>query len=890
MHIRAHRDRILLLFILLLAFALRIYRLDAQSLWGDEDLSLYYAGSPAHSVRGMWTPPLYYLSLHYWMALVGSSDFAIRFLSLIFSWLTVPLIYRLGRLQFDHKVGWLAALVASINPYQIWYGQDARSYSMVVCFGVASVILLVMALRENRRHLWILYTIITALSIYSNYEAFLIVLLEGVFVAICWLGRRYRDRTLYWLATQAVIGILFLPWIPIAWQIQYYEAWWEPISPLYLLWRLLTLFSLGTSADPKLGSWFVLGFILILGAGLLAIRWKLSEKRNREGALVGLLYLFVPIGVALVAVLVTEHMLERYLLVVAPAYYLVLGCGLSLLSQRWYLWGGSVFFVALGSALSLQNYYFDPYFSKADYRGAAQHLTTFGRPGDAVIVDGFKPELLRRYYHGDIPLYAIDEETSPQLLPEIAARQSRVWVLLENHPPGPIERWFTTQAYQTSHTDFSGTSLSLYALPNQGALPPVTEPAALHLAERVTLVGYSLTPQPVASGDIAQLALHWQPHIKFQGNFHVSVRLLDEKGHMVLQRDRQPGDGFSPTSSWSVGEVVVDRYGLLIPPGSMPGTYLVETVMYDPDSNTDLVRATVGSVDVSRGSTPPPLEALAIPHLQQVLFPPGLELLGHDIPDSTARPSEEIPVTLFWRTLEEERSDVKVLLQLRDRKGQVWAEQEASHDRYPISQWAKGEIRFVIYDLIVNAATPTGKYRLFLNALDEATNQPLSPTDVYLTTVRVKARKRRFSVPRDIAYPQKATLGEGVIFLGYDLAETVVTPNGVVHLTLYWQARQRMNTDYTVFTHLLGADNCIVGQQDNMPQAWTAPTTSWLEGEVIIDKYSINVKPNATPGEYHLEIGMYDAATGQRLTVYTEEQQRLMGDRILLDQAIIIQY
>jgi len=587
---------------------------------------------------------------------------------------------------------------------------------------------------------------------------------------------------------------------------------------------------------------------------------------------------------------VKEHMLERYLLVATPAYYLILGCGLSLLSKRWYLWGGSVFFAALTSALSLQNYYFDPYFSKADYKGAAQHITTFGHPGDAVIVDGVKPELFLRYYHGDIPLYAVDEETWTQLLPEIAAGHSQVWVLLENHPPGPIERWLTTQAYETSHNDFSSMSLNLYALPNQGTLSPVTKPAAIDLAESVTLTGYSLTPQPVASGDIAQLTLHWQPYVKLQGDFHISIRLLNEREHVVLQRDRQPVDGFSPTSSWPVGEVVVDRYGLLIPPGLMPGTYLIETTMYDPNSNTDLVRATVGSVDVSRGSASLPLEALAIPHRQHVSFPPGLELLGHDIPDSTARPGEEIPATLFWRALGEERSDVKVLLQIRDRKGQVWAEQKESHDCYPISQWAKGEIRLVIYDLAVNAATPTGKYRLFLNVLDEATNQPLPPANVYLATVRVKGRNRRFSVPKNIAYPQKATLGQGVTFLGYDLAKTVVPPNGVVHLTLYWQAKQRMNTDYTVFTHLLGADNYIVGQQDNMPQAWTAPTTSWLEGEVIIDEYSINVKPDTALGEYQLEIGMYDAATGQRLPVYNDEQQRLTGDRILLDQAITIQY
>jgi len=68
----------------------------------------------------------------------------------------------------------------------------------------------------------------------------------------------------------------------------------------------------------------------------------------------------------------------------------------------------------------------------------------------------------------------------------------------------------------------------------------------------------------------------------------------------------------------------------------------------------------------------------------------------------------------------------------------------------------------------------------------------------------------------------------------------------------------------------------------------TYPTTGWVEGEVITDEYEIAVKSDAPPGDYQIEVGMYDAATGQRLPVFDEGGTRLPGDRILLDQVITV--
>jgi hypothetical protein len=156
-----------------------------------------------------------------------------------------------------------------------------------------------------------------------------------------------------------------------------------------------------------------------------------------------------------------------------------------------------------------------------------------------------------------------------------------------------------------------------------------------------------------------------------------------------------------------------------------------------------------------------------------------------------------------------------------------------------------------------------------------------------LTAVRVSERERSYQLP-SIEHAMRANLGDQIEFHGYSLESADVKPDGVLHLTLYWQAGQHTPVSYTVFTHLLGKDGNTWGQRDNIPVKGTYPTTSWVEGEVISDEYEIAVNPDAPSGEYQIEVGMYDAATGHRLPVFGKDGTRVPGDRILLDQIITI--
>ncbi len=129
------------------------------------------------------------------------------------------------------------------------------------------------------------------------------------------------------------------------------------------------------------------------------------------------------------------------------------------------------------------------------------------------------------------------------------------------------------------------------------------------------------------------------------------------------------------------------------------------------------------------------------------------------------------------------------------------------------------------------------------------------------------------------ATPLDVRLGPSIHLLGYDLAQDRVQPGGMLDLTLYWQADEPVTARYKVFTHLLGEvwnaanGNFIWGQVDSEPAGGEATTTTWAPGAVIADRYTIPVAPDAPPGLYRLEVGLYGLVDGQRLPVLDADDE-----------------
>jgi len=207
-----------LLLIVLLAFLLRLYRLDQQGLWYDEGFSVYLARMSLGEITARTAsdihPPLFYYLLHLWLGPFGDSEFALRFFSLIFGLLTIPLIYALGRRLLGTTSGLLAASLLAISPLYLWYSQEARMYTLVTFLCLATSYLLLRGLAEGSKGalIWGLYVLINVLAVYSHFYAFFILTFHLIFLLAWWAVKRKGDRLLAGLLSQGVVALAYLPW------------------------------------------------------------------------------------------------------------------------------------------------------------------------------------------------------------------------------------------------------------------------------------------------------------------------------------------------------------------------------------------------------------------------------------------------------------------------------------------------------------------------------------------------------------------------------------------------------------------------------------------------------------------------------------------------------
>jgi hypothetical protein len=74
----------------------------------------------------------------------------------------------------------------------------------------------------------------------------------------------------------------------------------------------------------------------------------------------------------------------------------------------------------------------------------------------------------------------------------------------------------------------------------------------------------------------------------------VFVHVLDASDRIVAQIDREPGGELVPTTIWQPGQIIIDRYGVLIPPEAAPGRYRIAVGLYGFDNVRLNVRGASG--------------------------------------------------------------------------------------------------------------------------------------------------------------------------------------------------------------------------------------------------------------------------------------------------------
>jgi len=926
------RRGLILLSIIALAFALRLFHLDLQSLWMDEGSTIHLATARLERLgerlpRSIAHPPLYYYLLHLWILLVGKSEFGVRYLSLIFGTLMVPLMYRFGSRLTGGRTALVAASMAALAPVQVYYSQETRMYALATFLALLGFYFFVRLLEEGAsRWSWAAYIFVTAFSLYVHYYSFLLLATENLLFLFTLLHRKEKRSFLAsWLLSQFLLALLFLPWakVPLGrmasdylkLRSQVFGA--SPSPPLDFLRQVMVGLTLGpTFSNQGLYRWLALALFILL--------FSLGAFRRRPHRSLILTYFLAPTFLAYLADLYSPHFAPRYLLLVAPAYYLILAQALEVPAGRFRvppLLGMSLILALF--AYGLLNNYFNPAYARDDYRSLYAYIMENSHPGEAIILDApWQAGTFHYYYRGHLTRYSLPSEYPPGEktigdLQALAEEHTGVWLVLYGSasadPEGLIEGWLEENGYLTSDDWFGGVRLSHHLLPLPSDLTEdIPNPQAITFGGSLALLGYQLEPEEVTSGQSLHLTLYWKAVEEMANDYHLSFCLLGEEGESWAQRDFTPLEGAHPTSGWAEGEVVRDQYRLPIPPGVPPGRYDLTLAVYSGEdllplpvhsggSLTPENRVHLATVEIAPLFEPPSLPAPPIEKALRADFVPCVTLLGYGTEGERLQGGEEVRLYLLWQA-REGCQEATLVIQLIDSQGKVWKENRVpglSTD-YPLPSWREGEVVQGRHSLLLPANTPAGEARIRI-ALQTAEGSlshfggwlPWGREWLEVARVQVEEREHIFSIPT-VEIPLKIRVGSVGFLLGYDLEglpspdqPLTLVPGERLKLTLYWQAAGLTESSYTVFVHLIDGRNQIWGQRDALPQSGARPTTSWIEGETIIDDYEVVVSEDAPPGEYRIEVGMYSAADGKRLPAIGEGGESL-GDRILLDTPIIV--
>jgi len=605
--------RVLVLAAILVAWGLRVYRLDAQSLWYDEAVSAHVAAQGVVELT-RWTaediqPPLYYYVLSGWTRATtkgAASEWMLRFPSAVFGVLTVALMWAAGRRLAGRGAGVAAAWLAAVYPLYVYYAQEARMYSQLTMLGLLAGYALLRAAPEPdtrmARRWWIVFTLSGAALLYTHYFGAFLLLAYALCFATYWARHdRQIARLLPAGLTALAVIALYLPWMPAMLNRYRVDAsyWGGPLKLGEAIRHTAISF---TSAAPeamlepdavRLLPWFGLALVVAIVA-------LLGDPRRRPALGWLLIVLLVPVICVLAVASRTPKFNARYLMLTSPAYLLILAGGIGALLHlsgprgrpigRLLATGLAVFLV--GAALvSVRNWFYDPAFSKAQWREAAAAVRAARSADEPVLLVSGHAWPAWDYYAPDIPvvrLPALDVldvnatlgfETGATLQAALAGKPAAWLVRWQDEvadPSGFVVNYLERAGEKGAEVGgFWQLKVDRWQLRPDATYPTRPEPQhadGANFAHKIALTGWD----DPAGGKIT---LYWRALNPIDRDLKASLVLEDASGAEVGRWDGRPSGYDYPTQRWRPGQELFGVYPL--PEGIAPGDYTLTVALYD---------------------------------------------------------------------------------------------------------------------------------------------------------------------------------------------------------------------------------------------------------------------------------------------------------------------
>ncbi|MBN2004725.1 MAG: glycosyltransferase family 39 protein [Anaerolineae bacterium] len=923
--------RSLLLFTLLLAFFFRTYALaeNPPGLSGDEGiegsdaLSIGPGNYPLYFPDNYGREPFYMYLLAACFKLFGVSTLALRYPGVLCGTITLALTYALLKRLWNGHTAWLALTLMAVSFWPVFTGRLGLRAVTMPPFQILAVYAMVRGLAENYRGAkyipswWLLAGAALGLGLYTYIPARIFPTLP-----VLWLILNAATGTAEWraclrrnagnLLLMALVGLLIFA--PLGWFMlqnpdvanQRIEGVGGPLQALRhgdlapILSNLSAVAGMVTFRGDPLPRYNIpgrplldwpTGLLWYAGLLLCLIRWR--EPRANLLLLWGGLMLtptllsndapsFLRATGALtpfyampaLAIVYLAGKLATRLRIVA-----IIVSGLILTAHAWGTW--NAYFLKWPAYPGVTEIYGDRLVQLGHYLDTLLPLP----PESQVVVvcyyaTGVCRDMLRMQTHYRGPLRAVTGYNALVLpaqppesdlvylfghalpLSESAARvlqTAEVHVLDRSSTGEPQAAVYHLHAAGRVTTG-TVTQSSSSALPLrgsfQGILAPVSSDLPADVPRGETRAGSLTWRTPVVAPD-AVAPLRW------------SLALVDGAGNTW----NATGDTLPyPPQEWQPGDLVVQELPISMPPDAPPGPVTVtfglfnaeRALLYVEPSGASRWTATLGVVQATGHVTAETAAEAPLPAAGDVA------LTRAEIREVVA-PGETLNATLYWQAIAAPAGDYAVSFDLRpgncdgDEPAAFTALTPLWAERYPTSRWQPGETLRSFHAPALPATLPTGDYALTVS-LAGADGAPLTPA-LRCYPVVVAGRPHNFTVP-NIAVNAAHTLSDGVTLLGYalDPAEGPVHPGKALEVTLYWQAQATPGHAYVVFVHLY-RDGKMAGQHDGPPCAGACPSATWLPGEVLSDTHTLTLDPATPPGEYNLNIGLYDPQTLERLRI-----------------------
>ncbi len=268
----------------------------------------------------------------------------------------------------------------------------------------------------------------------------------------------------------------------------------------------------------------------------------------------------------------------------------------------------------------------------------------------------------------------------------------------------------------------------------------------------------------------------------------------------------------------------------------------------------------------------------------------GVELVGYGWEETAVAAGDYVPLTLALRTPQGTADFYVPIVRVGDLTFTFTTD---SHVTSP--NWEPGEVIVERFDFALPHNLPGGDYPVTVD-LKNLSADRVVPLGADLGTLALTAQRYPINTSHLLAnFRQRVGLVTAVArHEGRHAAPwqqpIIARPGETITLHLTWQALAKAEESYTIFVHLIDLENRPIVSLDYTPLGGSAPThlwfPKWLPGQWYVDPYRLTIPADLPPGEYLIEVGLYEMVSQRRLHL-SDAQGNLAGDRYILGSVVV---